>query len=89
MGSFSLWHWLIVLVMLAIPAAAIVAVVLFVNSRRRPGKWWRGLRQRSTRAQVKVVLCMATAACGGPTRTGRQAVSVFRWRTSRLASSWR
>ncbi len=38
MGSFSLWHWLIVLVMLAIPVAAIVAVVLFVNSRRRPGK---------------------------------------------------
>jgi len=38
MGSFSLWHWLIVLVMLAIPVAAIVAVVLFVNSRRRTGK---------------------------------------------------
>jgi len=38
MGSFSLWHWLIVLVMLAIPVAAIVAVVLFVNSRRRAGK---------------------------------------------------
>jgi len=38
MGSFSLWHWLIVLVMLAIPVAAIVAVVLFVNSRRSPGK---------------------------------------------------
>jgi len=38
MGSFSLWHWLIVLVMLAIPAAAIVAVVLFVNSRRRTGR---------------------------------------------------
>lgn len=38
MGSFSLWHWLIVLVMLAIPAAAVVAVVLLVNSRRRACK---------------------------------------------------
>lgn len=38
MGSFSLWHWLIVLIMLAIPIAAVVAVVLFVNFRRRSGK---------------------------------------------------
>jgi len=38
MGSFSFWHLLIVLVMLAVPVAAVVAVVLFVNSRRRAEK---------------------------------------------------
>jgi hypothetical protein len=38
MGSFSLWHWLIVLIMLAVPVAAVVAVVLVVNSRRRSDK---------------------------------------------------
>jgi uncharacterized protein YpmS len=38
MGSFSIWHWLIVLVMLALPVAAVVAVVLFLNFRRRAGK---------------------------------------------------
>jgi len=37
MGSFSIWRWLIVLIMLALPVAAVVAVVLFVNFRRRGG----------------------------------------------------
>lgn len=38
MGSFSLWHWLIVLTVLAIPVAAVAAVLLFVNVRRRQSK---------------------------------------------------
>lgn len=38
MGSFSIWHWLILLIMLAVPVAVVVAVVLFVNSRRRSSK---------------------------------------------------
>lgn len=38
MGSFSLWHWLIVLFLLAVPVAVVVAVLLFVNLRRRAGK---------------------------------------------------
>ncbi len=38
MGSFSIWHALILLIMLALPVAAVVAVVLFLNFRRRAGK---------------------------------------------------
>ena len=38
MGSFSLWHWAIVLFALAIPAAIIGLVIWFiVRASRRPG----------------------------------------------------
>lgn len=37
-GSFSLWHFLIVLILLAVPVVAVAAVLLFVNLSRRKGK---------------------------------------------------
>lgn len=38
MGAFSLWHGLILLILLAIPAAVIAAIVFFVNRSGRKGK---------------------------------------------------
>ncbi len=34
MGSFSIWHWLIVLFVLFVPAALVIGLVVFLNGRR-------------------------------------------------------
>lgn len=37
MGSFSIWHWLVAFVILAVIAAVVtVAVILVVNAARKP-----------------------------------------------------
>lgn len=38
MGSFSLWHWLIVLIVTAVPIAAIATVVVLVIHGRRKSR---------------------------------------------------
>ena len=39
MGGFSIWHWLIILVFLAVPIAVIVVIVWAVSkSSRRPAQ---------------------------------------------------
>lgn len=38
MGAFSLWHWLIVLIVMGVPFVAVAALVLFVLQRKRTEK---------------------------------------------------
>lgn len=38
MGAFSLWHWLILLAVLAVPVLVVTAVVLLVLVRRGKSK---------------------------------------------------
>lgn len=38
MAGMSLWYWLLVLIVLAVPVATVVAVLLFVSLHRRAGK---------------------------------------------------